>query len=1142
MRRIKIHKTRRSLARVLSTLVVFGLLATMLPAYADVVKNDVVASGNGTITLPASGSGSTTIKYWIEEDKLGDFQGCDAKGSSPAYVTVTVPAGVTKSPSSALEFKGCGSTNSQSVILSSSTPGDYSIGVSVQDDAGSYTTNLATFTLKVVSSNTAPKVSVTGVTHGASYEKGSVPSAVCNVDDKEDGAKTFAAPLSALSGPLSSYGLGSQTASCSYKDSGGLEGSASATYSIVDSTAPTLNLPGDTTAEATGSSGAAASYTASAIDAVDPAPQVSCSPESGSTFALGSTLVKCTATDVAGNKASGQFNVIVQDTTKPILSLPSNQIAEATGPKGAVVSWTASANDSVDGPLTPTCAPASGSTFALGDTPVNCSATDKAGNKAEGGFNVTVRDTAAPKLTLPSGIIAEAIGPAGAAVTYSATATDLVDGDRSVVCDYPSGSTFSLGETTVSCSAADAAGNRANGSFKVTVKDTKAPTLTLPADINVEASKAGGADVSFAASASDLVDGNVPVLCNPTSGGTFDIATTTVNCSATDNAGNEASGSFKITVADTTPPVFADVPGDQVVEATSRDGAPASYTPPSAGDIVDGARPVDCSPASGSTFALGENTVKCSTSDTRGNAATANFKIKVVDTTPPKVSVPDNIEAEATSADGAIVSWSGVSALDLVEGAISPTCDRNPGDTFPLGATKVTCSAKDAAGNLGSSAFTVSVQDKTAPDVVVPADQSLEATGPGGAKATWTGVSATDAVDGSVEATCNRNSGDTFTLGDNMVTCSATDKAGNTGYGAFVIKVVDTTAPEITVPGDQTVEAASPEGAKANYSASANDLVDGAIDPSCTPASGSTFGIGDNAVTCSVSDKAGNKAAKSFTITVVDTTAPAISVPGDQRVEATSADGAKVNYSASANDLVDGPVTPACFPGSGSTFPLGTTQVTCRASDSRGNEGSKSFNVTVVDTTAPTVNVPASMAAMATSANGAQVFYTATASDLVDGDIDPACSPASGATFAPGETTVNCSATDKAGNTGAIKSFKVKVSFDFNGYLAPVDRNAVNSMKAGATAPIKWQVSNQKGGYIADLAIVKTTLSGVVSCTGGTSDSLDEYATGGTSLRYDSTANQYIYNWQSPKQAGKCYRVTITLSDGNPYPVTFQLK
>ena len=64
---------------------------------------------------------------------------------------------------------------------------------------------------------------------------------------------------------------------------------------------------------------------------------------------------------------------------------------EPAGPGGAVVTYTASATDDVDGSVPVTCVPASGSTFEIGTTPVTCSAEDAAGNEASAGFDVHVR-------------------------------------------------------------------------------------------------------------------------------------------------------------------------------------------------------------------------------------------------------------------------------------------------------------------------------------------------------------------------------------------------------------------------------------------------------------------------------------------------------------------------------------------------------------------------------------------------------------------------------------------------------------------------------------------------------------------------------------------------------------------------------
>jgi hypothetical protein len=97
------------------------------------------------------------------------------------------------------------------------------------------------FSFSTVSVNTPPVVTVTGVTDGGSYAKGSVPVAGCSVVDVEDGSPSVSPVLSAISGPDAGSGIGSQTATCSYTDTGGLPGSASATYTITDATAPSID-------------------------------------------------------------------------------------------------------------------------------------------------------------------------------------------------------------------------------------------------------------------------------------------------------------------------------------------------------------------------------------------------------------------------------------------------------------------------------------------------------------------------------------------------------------------------------------------------------------------------------------------------------------------------------------------------------------------------------------------------------------------------------------------------------------------------------------------------------------------------------------------------------------------------------------
>ena len=262
------------------------------------------------------------------------------------------------------------------------------------------------------------------------------------------------------------------------------------------------------------------------------------------------------ATNSQGIATSNSAVLIVKDVTPPVLSLPASQTLEATGPGGAPATFSGSALDNVDGSVPVIFSPASGTTFVLGTTTVTATATDAAGNTATGSFTITVQDTTAPVLTLPANLTLEATSASGATATFAASAVDTVSGNRPVIYSSAPGSTFALGTTTVTVSAADAAGNTATGSFTITVQDTTAPVLTLPANLTLEATSASGATATFSGSASDLVSGGVPVSFSPASGTTFALGTTSVNASATDAAGNTVTGSFTITVLDTTAPVF----------------------------------------------------------------------------------------------------------------------------------------------------------------------------------------------------------------------------------------------------------------------------------------------------------------------------------------------------------------------------------------------------------------------------------------------------------------------------------------------------------------------------------------------------------------------------------------------------------
>ena len=366
------------------------------------------------------------------------------------------------------------------------------------------------------------------------------------------------------------FPIGRTIVSCSATDSSALTTTGSFEVFVLDTGAPVVTVPADIV-----TSNPVVSFTVTASDVVDGSVAVECSPHSGATFDIGTTTVQCIAYDSQANVGFGSFNVTVSNG--PVLTLPADITAEATSAAGAAVTYTATATDNA----TVVCTPASGSTFAIGTTAVNCTATATTGTSS-GSFNVTVRDTTPPTITAPD-VTAEATGPSGAAVTYSATATDLVDGSVAVNCDHASGSTFPLGTTAVQCTATDAHNNTAHASFLVTVSDTTPPTIvSITADpSNLWPPDHKAAAVTITVIASDLVDpnptshivsvsSNQPIngigdgntltdwtitgpltlkVLNERTGGTDRVYTITI--ATTDFSGNTAYGTVTVSVSQT---------------------------------------------------------------------------------------------------------------------------------------------------------------------------------------------------------------------------------------------------------------------------------------------------------------------------------------------------------------------------------------------------------------------------------------------------------------------------------------------------------------------------------------------------------------------------------------------------------------
>jgi hypothetical protein len=473
-----------------------ALLAVPAIALADDIRDGLDSAAQQTQTITAGDSTSTgfTNQYWIVANAAGTSpNGCDvlaAGDSITATFNVNTPAGVSASVSS-LTFDECragSDLNSQTVKFTSNTPGTYTIPVLTKTSGtGTYTTANTTFTL-VVNDN-CPSGDTSGNLQDGKCTANTPPqvsvSGVTNGDSYEHGAVP--------------------AAGCNVTDAEDTNESANP---VKDSSG--LN-----------------------------------------SYGLGSEKVTCTYTDGGGltKSASATYNIV--DTTKPNIAAHGDVTAEATGPNGAKVTYTApTANDAVYGSVDVECLPASGSQFDLGDTTVTCTATDGSDNEATPTtFKVKVADTTKPELNLPDNITEEATGPNGNAVTYNATASDLVDGSVNVDCTPASGSTFAITTTTVNCSATDAHNNTANGSFTVKVQDTIAPSnIQFVGNINDGGSFFfGDVPAQPTCTATDGGSGLNSAGC-VVSGYSTAVGTHTLKATATDKAGNTATKEISYTV------------------------------------------------------------------------------------------------------------------------------------------------------------------------------------------------------------------------------------------------------------------------------------------------------------------------------------------------------------------------------------------------------------------------------------------------------------------------------------------------------------------------------------------------------------------------------------------------------------------
>lgn len=394
--------------------------------------------------------------------------------------------------------------------------------------------------------------------------------------------------------------------------------------------------------------------------------------------------------------------------------------------------------------------------------------------------------------------------------------------------------------------------------------------------------------------------------------------------------------------------------------------------------------------------------------DPYGASSIASVTIHVVDGLGPIVTLngitPMTLEVFSPWIDP------GATAKDETDGGDLAVTTYGTVDTNHLGPYTITYTAKDNSGNPGSATRLVNVADTIPPVITLNGQSPMQIQC--GAGYTEPGATAIDNYDGPVPVDIT---GEVLTaVGTYTVTYTAVDSSNNKAVVTRTVSVVDTSAPVITLNGDNPMTVECGKGYN-EPGASAKDSCDGTNIP--VTISGTVPSVvGSYTITYTATDGAGNTATAARTVNVVDTGAPIITLNGDNPMTVECSKG----YSepgATAKDDCGNVDVPVVITGSVPSS-VGTYTITYTATDAAGNIGTATRTVNVVDTTGPVITLKGSNP-MSVECGSGYVEPGATAKDGCDGTSVPVTITGTVNTV-KGTYTISYKASDAYGNSTTV--------------------------------------------------------------------------------------------------------------------------
>ncbi|WP_146150882.1 HYR domain-containing protein, partial [Candidatus Nitrosopelagicus brevis] len=409
-----------------------------------------------------------------------------------------------------------------------------------------------------------------------------------------------------------------------------------------------------------------------------------------------------------------------------------------------------------------------------------------------------------------------------------------------------------------------------------------------------------------------------------------------------------------------------------------------------------------------SSFPLGINTIIWTAVDGAGNMAIASQTVTIQDSTPPKISAIDDISLEAKSSSQNLVTLTIPEIYDEV-GVMSTTNDAP--EVFPLGETIVTWTATDVIGNISNLSQSIILVDSTAPRIAFSEDLIIEASS---LEENILELVIPETSDDVEVISVTNDAPTVFPLGETIVTWTATDSSGNSASATQTITVVDTTSPILIAPENLTIEAESTLTQIENLGEFVAEDISGIT--TVTNDAPEVFPLGETIVTWTATDDYGNSISNTQSITVLDTISPVIMAPSDFQLEASHIENNVIDLiGVRASDDVEVISITNDAP---TVFPLGETIVTWTATDSSGNSASDSQQISVIDTTIPSIIAPNDIQVEIYDKLGVEIDTGIPTSDDVI-DSQPVITNDAPTVFPLGETIVTWTATDSSGNSAS---------------------------------------------------------------------------------------------------------------------------